>query len=95
MFARCELEAGAAQAKQPEAERQRVRTICAALPVVYPDERFPSVYGETLAEVLASGPSIAVMDLLIACAALVDDATLLTRNRKHFQVVKGLRIMSY
>lgn len=34
------------------------------------------------------------MDLLIACACLEHDLTLLTTNPKHFQRVPGLRIVS-
>jgi tRNA(fMet)-specific endonuclease VapC len=31
-------------------------------------------------------------DLLIACIALARDATLVTRNRKHFRLIPGLRL---
>lgn len=95
VFTRCELEVGAIRAKQPDVEGQRVRTLCEALTVVYPDERFPALYGEALADIVATGRSIATMDLLIGCTALIDEAALLTRNRKHFDVIRGLRILSY
>jgi predicted nucleic acid-binding protein len=35
------------------------------------------------------------MDLLIATAALLDDAPLITRNVKDFSRVPGLRVMGY
>jgi predicted nucleic acid-binding protein len=35
------------------------------------------------------------MDLLIATAALVDDAPLLTKNVKDFSRVPGLRVVGY
>jgi len=39
-----------------------------------------------------SGASIGMADSLIAGIALVHNATLLTRNRKHFARVTGLRL---
>jgi predicted nucleic acid-binding protein len=38
---------------------------------------------------------MASMDLLIATAALVDDAALLTKNVKDFSRVPGLRVIGY
>ena len=35
------------------------------------------------------------MDLLIATAAIIDDAELLTKNVKDFAKVPGLRLMEY
>jgi predicted nucleic acid-binding protein len=35
------------------------------------------------------------MDLLIATAAVVDGAPIVTRNRKHFERVQGLEVVSY
>jgi predicted nucleic acid-binding protein len=35
------------------------------------------------------------MDLLIATAALIDDAPLVTRNVKDFSRVPGLRVVGY
>jgi len=38
---------------------------------------------------------IAAMDLLIATAAILDDAPLVTRNVKDFSRVPGLRVLRY
>jgi predicted nucleic acid-binding protein len=35
------------------------------------------------------------MDLLIAAAALVDQAPLLTRNLGHFRRIPGLKVLTY
>lgn len=95
VFVSCELEAGAARAQRPERERERVAAICTAVSVQYPDERFASVYGETLRKVFDTGRAIATIDLLIAVTALLDKAPLVTRNRKHFEAVQGLRLITY
>jgi tRNA(fMet)-specific endonuclease VapC len=44
---------------------------------------------------LCSGLPVATMDLLIATTAVLDDATLLTRNVKDFSRVPGLRVQTY
>ncbi len=95
VFVVCELEAGAARAARPDRERARLRTIVQALTVTYPDERFAPVYGDLLARILASGHAVSAMDLLIATAAVVDDAELLTVNRKRFAAIPDLRLSAY
>jgi len=89
----CELLAGAEGARQPTVERQRVRRLCSRFVVSYPDDRFAPAYARSLTA-LRNRP-IATMDLLIATAALVDGAVLVTRNGRHFSRVPGLQIRSY
>jgi predicted nucleic acid-binding protein len=95
VFVLCELEAGAARADRSERERQRVYALCSALSLVLPDERLAAVYGDTLARLLDAGRTIAAIDLLIASTALLDSAPIVTRNRKHFDIVPKLRVISY
>lgn len=91
----CELHAGAELARAVVAERQRVRRLCAALDVTYPDDRFPLVYGRVLASLERAGQRIGTMDLLIATAALVDAAPIVTRNTQEFSRVPGLEVLTY
>jgi predicted nucleic acid-binding protein len=91
----CELLAGAELARHPGVERQRVRQLCTSLQVVYPDERFPTVYGRLLADLERRRQRISTMDLLIATAALVDEANLVTRNARDFSRVPGLELVTY
>ncbi len=91
----CELHAGAELADQPERERGRVEALLAALEVVVPDDRFPSEYGATLAELRRRGQTIPTMDLLIATSALRHGATLVTRNARDFDRVPGLIVKGY
>jgi tRNA(fMet)-specific endonuclease VapC len=62
---------------------------------VYPDERFPPAYGRLYAWLESRGQRIAAMDLLIATAAVVDEAPLATRNTRDFARVPGLRVLGY
>jgi tRNA(fMet)-specific endonuclease VapC len=66
-----------------------------ALVVTYPDDRFPPVYARLVKALNGSGRSIGTMDVLIAAAALVDGATVLTRNVRHFDRVPALAVRSY
>ncbi|MBX3027859.1 type II toxin-antitoxin system VapC family toxin [bacterium] len=95
LHALCELLVGAEGARQPAVERQRVRRLCQGLVVSYPDNRLPPVYARLVKVLNGSGRSIGTMDVLIAAAALVDGATVLTRNVRHFDRVPGLAVRSY
>jgi predicted nucleic acid-binding protein len=95
VFVVCELEAGAANASSPSRELARVRSLFQAIDVVYPDERFAPIYGEVLVKLHRSGKSMSTMDLLIATAAIVDEAALVTANRRHFDHTPGLDVLAY
>lgn len=92
----CELRAGAELSKRAIKEHQTLDHLLSGLIVVYPDERFAPTYGRLLASIQRSrGRAIAAMDLLIATAAIIDDAALMTRNVKDFARVPGLRLIEY
>lgn len=91
----CELMAGVHAAGAPAGEMDRIGRLCEALVIRYPDERFAAEYGRLLARTHASGASIDTMDLLIATAAVLDAAPLVTRNARHFSRVAGLTIEKY
>ena len=95
VFAACELYAGVERSANPPRERARVEGLTGFLGIVYPDERFASVYARLLAGLQRGGEAIATMDLMIATAAVVDEASLVTRNRKHFDRVPGVDVVSY
>ena len=95
LFVICELEAGAAAADDPDAERDRVRTTLDVVAKVFPDHRFAPKYGALLHTLQRRGRTIGAFDLLIATTALVDGVPLLTGNQSHFEMVPGLRVLSY
>lgn len=67
----------------------------ATVAIAYPDDRFAAVYAGLLSGLQARGHAIATMDLLIATAAMVEGVALLTGNRRHFDVVPDLRVVSH
>ena len=91
----CELRAGGELARKPLKEQEAIDRLLGGLLVVYPDDRFAPAYASALASIQRSGRSIAAMDLLIATAALIDDAPLVTANVKDFSRVPGLRVIGY
>lgn len=91
----CELRVGAELAKKPLKEHDSLSQLLSGLIVAYPDARFAPMYARLLAATSRHGMPLASMDLLIATAALIDDAPLVTRNVKDFSRVPGLRVLSY
>lgn len=95
VFVLCELYSGAERAADPVREKEAITRICQGLATRFPDDRTPPLYGKLLATLQKAGRSISTMDLLIATAALVDGAALVTRNVNHFNRVPGLNLRSY
>ena len=95
VFAACELYAGAERSVNPPRERARVESLTDFLGIVYPDDRFASVYARLSAGLQRRGETVATMDLMIATVAVVDEASLVTRNRRHFDRVPGVDVVSY
>jgi tRNA(fMet)-specific endonuclease VapC len=91
----CELRAGAELARKPVKEHEELDRLLSGLVVAYPDARFAPAYARLLAAIQRSGRSVAAMDLLIATAAIIDDAPLITRNARDFLRVPGLRVLGY
>ena len=91
----CELRAGAELTKKAIVEHEALDRLLSGLLVVYPDDRFPVLYGRLLAATRRSRVTVASTDLLIGTAALLDDAALVTRNVKDFSKIPGLRLLTY
>ena len=95
VFVLCELMVGAELHAEREVELARVRGTCAGLRVVEADHRLPATYGRLRAGLMGRGQALAAMDLLIASVAVVDGASLLTRNQDHFSRLPELRVLTY
>ncbi|MBI3403078.1 MAG: type II toxin-antitoxin system VapC family toxin [Acidobacteria bacterium] len=91
----CELRAGAEMARRPLQEHELLDELLSGLLVTYPDDRSAPLFGRLRAATSRRGRPVAAMDLLIATAALLDDAPLVTRNVKGFSRVPGLRVLKY
>ncbi len=85
-----ELLSGADQGKQGE----EVRRLISTLPVLPLDLESAVRAADVRRDLAARGLPIGMGDSLIAGIALANGLQLLTRNRKHFQQVEGLRLVS-
>jgi tRNA(fMet)-specific endonuclease VapC len=84
-----ELLSGARDSKRGD----RVRRLVAAIPVIPLDREAATRAADVRQKLARSGASIGMADSLIAGVALVNGLPLLTRNRKHFENVEGLRLL--
>ena len=81
-----ELLSGARTAHEVDA----IETLLAALPIVPFDERASRAAGASRRALEIAGRTIGLGDSLIAGICLSRGASLLTRNRKHFERIPGL-----
>ncbi len=51
--------------------------------------------GEIEANLRREGAIIQIEDIMIAATCISKNETLITRNKKHFERIKGLKIQSY
>jgi tRNA(fMet)-specific endonuclease VapC len=84
-----ELLSGARDGKRGD----RVRRLVAAIQVLPLDREAATRAAAVRQRLARSGVSIGMADSLIAGIALVNSLPLLTRNRKHFENVEGLRLI--
>jgi predicted nucleic acid-binding protein len=90
-----EFRVGAELSKRPLVAHEALDRLLDGLLITYPDDRFAMQFARVVAAMQRSGTTIGKMDVLIATAALIDDAPLVTRNVKDFSRVPGLRVLGY
>jgi len=59
------------------------------------DERVAEKAGEITADLKKRGEKIDLNDIYIAATALIHDETILTGNIKHFEKIKGLKVVDW
>ena len=91
----CELRVGAELTRQVVSAHEALDQLLHGFVIAHTDDRFAPAYARLCASLGRSKRMIPAMDLLIATAALLDDAQLITRNVKDFNRVPGLRVLSY
>ena len=62
--------------------------------VVYADSQLCEIWARVKSESRKSGKPVATEDAWIAAVALMFDIPLVTHNRKHFQNINGIKIVS-
>jgi tRNA(fMet)-specific endonuclease VapC len=78
------------QANDEAALRDFVRTVS----VLGIDEEVTRIFGRERGRLRSLGKTVGDLDLLIGATAIQHDLTLLTNNRRHFELLERLRIVS-
>jgi len=78
-----------------EKEKERVIEFISSFIVLDLDKDSAIKSGEIEAELTKKGAMIQGEDIMIAAIALQNNETLITRNKKHFERVPGLKIEGY
>jgi tRNA(fMet)-specific endonuclease VapC len=90
-----ELRVGAEVSRHPMRSHERIDQLLAGFLTAYPDQRFAPAYARLWAATNRGRRTLPAMDLLIATAALIDDAPIVTNNTRDFSKVPGLRVLTY
>lgn len=61
--------------------------------ILYPDLRACRSFGKIKKDLRDAGKIIGDFDIMIAAVTIANDFTLITRNVKHYENIKGLKIM--
>ncbi|HTP29151.1 MAG TPA: PIN domain-containing protein [Anaeromyxobacteraceae bacterium] len=90
-----ELYYGAAKSKAREKNRALVARFLETLPVLGLDEASVQIFGEAKALLERQGQRLADADLFIGTIAVVHKATVVTRNRRHYEHIPGITIENW
>jgi len=90
-----ELWHGVERATEPQKSRRReyLEAILTALPIVPYTGQTAYEHARIWAELQAAGKMIGAYDLIVAATALEHGSQVATFNKRHFALVKGLRII--
>ena len=89
-----EVYEGVFTSRRPEQDEQNFRNFLTGVTLIGLDEEVTRVFGRERGRLRRSGKLIADFDLLIGATALRHNLTLLSNNRRHFEQIENLRILS-
>ena len=89
-----ELYQGVFYATDPEGNERALRDFLAPIPVVSLDDETCRIFARERGRLKALGTPIGDFDLLIGATALRYNLILLSNNRRHFERIAGLNIIS-
>ena len=89
-----ELYEGVSYSTDPESEAGSLRNFLLAVQVIQLDDEICRIFAQERGRLRAAGALIGDLDILIGCTAIRHGLTLLTNNRRHFDRLRGLNIIS-
>ena len=90
-----EIMSGAHNNQKKEELRKIEEVILSKVIILNLDKESAILAGEIDSELTLSGDSIGTTDIMIGAIAKHNNEPLITRNKKHFERIKGLKIESY
>ncbi|MBI5036788.1 type II toxin-antitoxin system VapC family toxin [Candidatus Micrarchaeota archaeon] len=91
----CELFEGAFYSDDPQKSLREVNDLLGNLGVLPVSVASAACFGETASGLKKSGKTVEDFDVLIASIVLKHGETLVTRNTKHFERIKGLKLKKW
>lgn len=90
-----ELYEGVYYSRDPvQSEQALNRFLAPELTILGIDEETSQIFGRERGRLRREGKSIGDLDLFIAATCLRNNLTLLSNNRRHFELVEGLTVIS-
>jgi len=90
-----ELYYGAYKSKRVKENLSTVRSVTNKLGFIESSNEICETFGRLKTSLEKKGRVVDDADLFIAACALVNDATLVTNNEKHFRRIKGLKLENW
>jgi len=95
IFTLAELFVGVAKGTRPREERAAIQQCVAPFDLLPFEESTAEIFGSVVGELEKQGLTISDIDALIGSVALEINEVLITRNRKHFERIRGLQVEDY
>jgi len=89
-----ELYEGVYYSTDPVGNEQALKDFLMGMPVLGIDEEICEIFGKERGRLRKEGRIIGDFDLLIASTCLYHNLVLLSNNRKHYEVVEELKVVS-
>ena len=89
-----ELYEGVFYSTDPQSEERALRDFLPAVEIIPLDDEICRLFARERGRLRAAGSIISDFDILIGATALKHDLILLTNNRRHFDRLDGLNIIS-
>jgi tRNA(fMet)-specific endonuclease VapC len=90
-----ELYEGVLYSRNPMQSKAVLQRFLAGVSILPIDEEVCEVFGRERGRLRQRAMAVGDFDLLIASTCLRHDLTLCTNNRRHFEMVNGLRMVSF
>ena len=91
----CELYRGAYLSSRPEEEIQYIANLLSSARMVCLDEKACRYFGQAFAILKRAGNPTQEIDLMVGSIAIANNLILVTRNKKHFMNIPGLKVENW